>query len=76
MISELPPDTVSAASAPIPEAQTAPEVTRPTVEIYSSGMNVALNRLPKVRCVDVPLSMPDVTLMKWRPNWTRPPCRQ
>jgi SNF2 family DNA or RNA helicase len=43
----------------------------PQVEIYSSGMNVALHRVPKVRCVDVPLRLPDMGLIQWRPSWPR-----
>lgn len=45
--------------------------SKPDVEIYSSGMNGALNRLPKVRCVGVPVQVPDVTLVPWRPHWPR-----
>jgi SNF2 family DNA or RNA helicase len=44
---------------------------KPEVQIYSSGMNGALNRLPKVRCVGVPVQVPDATLVSWRPHWPR-----
>ena len=45
--------------------------SKPQVQIYMSGMNGALNRIPKVRCVEVPVQVPDVTLLPWRPSWPR-----
>jgi SNF2 family DNA or RNA helicase len=45
--------------------------SKPEVQIYMSGMNGALNRVPKIRCVEVPVQIPDVTLVPWRPNWPR-----
>jgi SNF2 family DNA or RNA helicase len=41
------------------------------VEIFASGINVALHRHPKVRCVTLPLLSPDLSLVPWRPTWPR-----
>src|SRR5262249_23627990 len=41
------------------------------VEIFASGMNGALQRLPKVRCVSLSLIAADVPLAAWRPNWPK-----
>ena len=41
------------------------------VEIFASGMNGALHRLPKVRCVNVPLLQPEAACTSWRPGWPR-----
>ncbi len=40
------------------------------VEIFASGMNGALNRLPKVRCLDLPVIVPEVACVAWRPHWS------
>ncbi|MBS0262353.1 MAG: DEAD/DEAH box helicase [Planctomycetes bacterium] len=53
------------------ELRAAAEALRAQVEIYSSGMNVALNRFPKLRTVEVPVGVPEVPLVKWRPTWPR-----
>ena len=45
--------------------------SNPRVEIFASGMNGALQRLPKVRCVSLPVLVPEVSLMPWRPSWPR-----
>src|SRR5689334_16253808 len=39
------------------------------VEIYASGMNGALNRVPRVREVLVPLISPTTVAARWRPAW-------
>ncbi|MGE5195031.1 MAG: DEAD/DEAH box helicase [Deltaproteobacteria bacterium] len=41
------------------------------VEIFASGMNGALHRLPKVRCVNLPMGIPVVPNLQWRPYWPR-----
>src|SRR5689334_8852323 len=42
------------------------------VEIFASGMNGALHRVPKVRVAPVPLLGEQLTLMApWRPTWGR-----
>jgi SNF2 family DNA or RNA helicase len=41
------------------------------VEIFASGMNGALNRLPKVREFNIPLFDPSLALIRWRPTWGR-----
>lgn len=41
------------------------------VDIFASGMNGALQRLPKVRCLGLGLLASDVPLTSWRPNWPR-----
>jgi len=41
------------------------------VEIYASGINGALHRIPKVRCVTLPLLSLDLSLVPWRPTWPR-----
>lgn len=40
------------------------------VQIFSSGMNVALNRAPKVTCQPVPFLVPPLIAHRWRPNWS------
>jgi len=40
-----------------------------TVEIYASGMNGALNRVPRVREVLIPLLAPTTIAARWRPAW-------
>lgn len=41
------------------------------VEIFASGMNGALNRVPKVRCVSLPVLVPEMSSHEWRPHWPR-----
>src|SRR5262245_55968318 len=41
------------------------------VEIFASGMNGALQRLPKVRCASLPLLVPEMSSIQWRPHWPR-----
>ena len=41
------------------------------VEIFASGMNGALQRLPKVRCLSLSLISTEVPLAAWRPNWPK-----
>lgn len=41
------------------------------VEIFASGMNGALQRLPKVRCMSLDLLAREIALTSWRPNWAR-----
>jgi SNF2 family DNA or RNA helicase len=56
-----------------PEANHAPEAAggSPGVEIFASGLNGALNRLPKVHCVSLPVDISEATSMPWRPYWAR-----
>jgi len=41
------------------------------VEIFASGMNGALHRLPKLRCLEFPLLAPEISPNRWRPHWPR-----
>jgi SNF2 family DNA or RNA helicase len=41
------------------------------VEIFASGMNGALNRIPRVRELNVPLLDSAPALSRWRPTWGR-----
>jgi SNF2 family DNA or RNA helicase len=41
------------------------------VEIFASGMNGALNRIPRVRELSIPLLDPTPPLSRWRPAWGR-----
>lgn len=41
------------------------------VEIFASGMNGALNRIPRVRELNIPLLDPSPALPRWRPVWGR-----
>jgi SNF2 family DNA or RNA helicase len=50
---------------------TAGEAIVPAVEIFTSGMNGALQRVPKVHCVNVPMQFPDISSLPWRPYWPR-----
>ena len=43
-----------------------------TVEIFASGMNGALNRLPRVRELQIPLLAPTTMVNRWRPLWVKP----
>jgi len=71
----LQPATASNARSPIDaapgEALPVRDTAKPQVEIYASGMNGALRRLPNVRCVSIPVLDPKVSLVPWRPSWSR-----
>ncbi len=41
------------------------------VEIFASGMNGALHRVPRLRCQSLPLITPEIAPVHWRPHWTR-----
>jgi SNF2 family DNA or RNA helicase len=41
------------------------------VEIFASGLNGALNRLPKVHCVSLPVGVAEAANFQWRPHWPR-----
>ena len=64
-LSELIEATTAAGSAVSPSAER-------NVELFASGMNVALQRWPRLRSVVVPLvdqvQMPE----RWKPHWPRP----
>lgn len=61
-------EQVDAADSACPTSQ---QAAKPQVEIFSSGMNGALLRLPNVRCVNLPVLVPKVSLVPWRPSWPR-----
>src|SRR5262245_51800533 len=41
------------------------------VEIFASGLNGALNRLPKVHYVNLPVGVAEAANFQWRPHWPR-----
>jgi len=50
---------------PAPDAVPAPEV-----HIFAAGINAALVRVPKVRCVEVPVGeLTPAIATRWRPQW-------
>jgi SNF2 family DNA or RNA helicase len=61
------------AETPGPETGLPPEVPGGSagVEIFASGLNGALNRLPRVHCVSLPIGVSEVTSLPWRPYWPR-----
>ena len=44
-------------------------MTQPTVEVFASGMNSALQRAPRLRTIPVPLSPMELVCERWRPLW-------
>src|SRR5262249_11804082 len=56
-----------------PESSLLPEACGGShgVEIFASGLNGALNRLPKVHCVSLPVGVRGEPVMPWRPSGPR-----
>lgn len=50
---------------------TSPVELSPTVDIYSSGANVALNRWPIVECQRVDAGLAAWTVPSWKPGWPK-----
>src|SRR5260221_696610 len=44
---------------------------RAAVDIFASGMNGALHRRPKVRCLNLPVAVSGIEAMQWHPYWPR-----
>ena len=44
-------------------------MTQPTVEVFASGMNSALQRAPRLKTIPVPLSPMELVCERWRPLW-------
>lgn len=47
------------------------ECITPTAEIYSSGVNVALNRWPSIECQRVDAGLAAWTMPSWKPGWPK-----
>lgn len=71
LVSAAPQTPLSGRAAGAEPLATHPAAADRGVEIFASGMNGALNRLPKVRCLSLPLLAPDVVPISWRPSWPR-----
>ncbi len=67
---EITPDSEMCSGSEEAVAAVAPVDDR-GVEIFASGMNGALLRVPKVRCVSLPVLVPEISSMQWRPHWPR-----
>jgi SNF2 family DNA or RNA helicase len=69
-------DAVGPYDVPCPRAEDFPfdispvEFT-PDVEIYSSGVNVALNRWPSIECQRVDAGLAVWTVPSWKPGWPK-----
>ena len=50
---------------------TSPIDLLPTVDIYSSGANVALNRWPNIECQHVDAGLAAWTVPSWKPSWPK-----
>ena len=50
---------------------TSPFDLLPTVDIYSSGANVALNRWPTIECRQVDSRLTVGTVPSWKPGWPK-----
>ena len=44
-------------------------MTQPTVEVFASGMNSALQRAPRLKTIPIPLSPLELVCERWRPLW-------
>src|SRR5262245_20200138 len=76
MIDPVPEPAVAGAAAALEPERPEAVVLRPIaedrgVEIFASGMNGALQRLPKLRCHGIPLLAPEASPIHWRPHWPR-----
>lgn len=62
---------------PCPRAEDFPfeispvECLTPAAEIYSSGVNVALNRWPNIECQRVDAGLAAWTMPSWKPGWPK-----